>query len=60
MEKEEIRNQNDNSEKNHQIFKDEITHAKVIKHLADENDEITVQDISNIKNLDVLYYSERL
>ena len=33
----------------HQIFKDESTHAKVRKHLSDKYDEITAQDISNIK-----------
>ena len=48
METEEIKNQ-DSSTTTHQIFKDETTHAKVMKHLADENDEITAQDISNIK-----------
>lgn len=35
--------------KTHQIFKDEVTDAKVKKHLEDEEDEITAQDISNIK-----------
>ena len=49
MQKDEISNQNGNSENNHQIFKDEITDAKVKKHLADKNDQITAQDISNIK-----------
>ena len=33
----------------HQIFKDESTLAKVRKHLSDKYDEITAQDISNIK-----------
>ena len=33
----------------HQIFKDETTLAKVRKHLSDKYDEITDQDISNIK-----------
>ena len=37
------------SDNTHQIFKDDITNAKVKKHLADEADEITAQDISNIK-----------
>ena len=49
MEKELIEKQNKNAEITHQIFKDEHTHAKVMKHLADEDDEITIQDISNIK-----------
>ncbi len=49
MQKDEIKNENDNFQKMHQIFKDEITHAKIIKHLAEERDEITAQDISNIK-----------
>ena len=40
---------NKDSENTHQIFKDEVTNAKVKKHLADEDDEITAQDISNIK-----------
>ena len=35
--------------KTHQILKDETTHLKVHKHLSDINDEITVEDISNIK-----------
>lgn len=47
MEKEIVRSKN--SQNTHQIFKDETTHAKVMKHLADEHDEITAQDISNIK-----------
>ncbi len=47
MEKEEIRMQN--SKNTHLIFKDDTTHAKVMKHLAEEDDEITAQDISNIK-----------
>ena len=43
-------NKNENGAKLlHQIFKDEVTNAKVKKHLADEADEITAQDISNIK-----------
>ena len=43
-------NKNEDGAKfSHQIFKDEVTHAKVKKHLADEADEITAQDISNIK-----------
>lgn len=33
----------------HQIFKDEVTDAKIKKHLEDEEDEITAEDISNIK-----------
>lgn len=33
----------------HQILKDETTHLKIHKHLSDINDEITDQDISNIK-----------
>ena len=33
----------------HQIFKDEVTDAKVQKHLADKTDVITAQDILNIK-----------
>ena len=33
----------------HQIFKDESTLAKVRKHLSDKYDEISAQDISNIK-----------
>lgn len=49
MQKEVIINQNEHPEKTHQIFKDEPTYAKVMKHLADEDDEITIQDISNIK-----------
>ncbi len=36
-------------EKLHQIFKDDVTDAKVQKHLADETDIITAQDIFNIK-----------
>lgn len=47
MENEEIKIENSNNK--HQIFKDEDTHAKVMKHLADEDDEITAEDISNIK-----------
>ncbi len=47
MQKEDIKN--NSSKYTHQIFKDEVTDAKVQKHLADENDEITIQDISNIK-----------
>ncbi len=47
MEKEEIRIEDSNN--THQIFKDENTHAKVMKHLADEDDEITAEDILNIK-----------
>jgi len=39
----------DKNLKNHQIFKDESTHKKIHKHLSDINDEITDQDISNIK-----------
>ena len=49
MEKELIEKQNENAEQIHQIFKDEPTYAKVMKHLADEDDEISIQDISNIK-----------
>ena len=49
MQKEEISNQKTYTENTHQIFKDDITDAKVKKHLADKNDEITAQDISNIK-----------
>lgn len=49
MQKEEIRNKNVSSQYSHEIFKDDTTHAKVMKHLADEADEITAQDISNIK-----------
>ena len=49
MEKEDLKNQNKNAETTHQIFKDEATDAKVLKHLADEKDEITEEDISNIK-----------
>ena len=49
MEKEVIEKQNKNAEITHQIFKDEPTYEKVMKHLADEDDEITIQDISNIK-----------
>ena len=33
----------------HQIFKDDQTDARVRKHLQDEDDEITAEDISNIK-----------
>lgn len=33
----------------HQIFKDESTHEKIHRHLSDINDQITDQDISNIK-----------
>lgn len=33
----------------HQIFKDDVTDAKIQKHLTDKDDEITAQDISNIK-----------
>ena len=36
-------------EHTHQIFKDDVTDAKVQKHLADEADIITAEDISNIK-----------
>ena len=49
MEKEELKDQNKKPETTHQIFKDEATDAKVLKHLADEDDIITAQDISNIK-----------
>lgn len=35
--------------KTHQIFKDETTHKKVHKHLSDIDDQITDQDILNIK-----------
>ena len=49
MEKEVIEKQNKNTENTHEIFKDETTYEKVMKHLADEDDEITIQDISNIK-----------
>ena len=33
----------------HQIFKDETTFEKVHRHLSDINDQITDQDILNIK-----------
>ncbi len=33
----------------HQIFKDESTHEKIHRHLSDINDQITDQDILNIK-----------
>ena len=36
-------------EKTHEIFKDDETDERVREHLRDEDDEITVQDISNIK-----------
>lgn len=49
MQQELDKNEKKNFTKNHQIFKDENTHAKVSKHLSDEDDEITAQDISNIK-----------
>ena len=49
MQQEVDKNEEKNSTKTHQIFKDENTHAKVSKHLSDESDEITAQDISNIK-----------
>lgn len=35
--------------KTHNIFKDQTTFEKVHKHLSDINDEITDQDILNIK-----------
>jgi hypothetical protein len=41
--------ENQNPKNAHQIFKDDVTDAKIQKHLADEHDEITAQDISNIK-----------
>ncbi len=49
MQPEVDKNEEKNSSKTHQIFKDESTHARVSKHLSDENDEISIQDISNIK-----------
>ena len=49
MQQEVDKNGEKDSKKTHQIFKDEITQAKVNKHLSDEDDEITAQDISNIK-----------
>ena len=33
----------------HQIFQDEVTFEKVHRHLSDINDQITDQDILNIK-----------
>ena len=42
-------NNNKELENTHQIFKDEVTNAKVKKHLSDESDIITAEDISNIK-----------
>lgn len=35
--------------KTHQIFKDDETDERVREHLRDEDDEITVEDIKNIK-----------
>ena len=42
-------NSKKDSKKTHQIFKDDETDERVREHLRDEDDEITVQDIKNIK-----------
>ena len=44
-----IRSGNNSNLMTHQIFKDESTHEKIHRHLSDINDQITDQDISNIK-----------
>ncbi len=44
-----IRSGNNSNSKTHQIFKDESTHEKIHRHLSDINDQITDQDILNIK-----------
>ncbi len=47
---EDLKTSEDNiNNRTHQIFKDETTHKKVHKHLSDIDDQITDQDISNIK-----------
>jgi hypothetical protein len=51
MQKADVVNKSENATKLeiHQIFKDETTLEKVHKHLSDINDQITDQDIINIK-----------
>ena len=44
-----MQNFENDSKKTHQIFKDEETDERVREHLRDEDDEITVEDIENIK-----------
>ena len=49
MQQEVDKNDGKDPKSTHQIFKDDETDERVREHLRDEDDEITVQDIKNIK-----------